>query len=131
MAAYEIDQERYIFGSYDSVDWDFIYHDVKENVTSWLEKLDKLIHVPFRLGILSVLYKNRILSFAILKQVLNATSGNLNNHLTSLHRSNLIEIQKSISGSRPITLISITEKGKERYEKYVSSFHKAFEEIQL
>ena len=82
MAAYEIDQEtRYIFGSYDSVDWDFVYHDVKENVTSWLEDLDKLIHTPFRLSILSVLYKNRILSFAILKQLLNATSGNLNNHL--------------------------------------------------
>ena len=127
MASYGLDQERYIFGSYDSNDIDFIYQDIKESITDWLENLDKIIHVPFRLSILSILYQNKIISFPILKQVLKATAGNLNNHIYTLERTKLIEIRRILSKNRPITLISITEEGKKRFERYLSSFYTTFE----
>ena len=127
IAATEIDQERYIFGRYDNFELDLAFSDVRENITNWLENLDKVIHVPYRLSILSILYQNRILSFTILKRLLKATSGNLNNHLTKLNDAGLVEISKILTEAKPITLITITEEGRRRFEGYVTMFSKTFE----
>ena len=45
------------------------------------EKFDRLVHERIRLGMLSALAVNKSLSFTELKQLLNATDGNLSVHL--------------------------------------------------
>lgn len=60
--------------------------------------IPRTIHEPVRLGIMVLLYQRRNdggLPFLELRQLLNATDGNLSRHLQKLANDGLIRIEKS------------------------------------
>ena len=65
--------------------------------------LDRLIHERMRLGIVSALAANESLTFNDLKNLMNATDGNLSVHARKLEDGGYIECLKTFEGRLPKT----------------------------
>ncbi len=76
--------------------------------------LDRLIHEPARLAILTVLSSVRDADFVFLQRTTGLTQGNLSSHLTKLEEAGLVAIEKSFVGKRPNTNVALTPVGKQR-----------------
>jgi DNA-binding transcriptional ArsR family regulator len=87
---------------------------------SWsdLTSVDKLIHEPARLAVLTILEAVESADFLYLKKATGLTKGNLSVHLQKLEEGGLIEIQKTFQGKYPRTLCKLTEKGKQAFDLY-------------
>ena len=83
-------------------------------------ELDRLIHEPLRLGIISALAANETMSFNDLKKLLQTTDGNVSVHARKLEDADFIECFKSFRGRTPLTEYKITDKGRKALEKYLS-----------
>ena len=83
-----------------------------------LSTLDRLIHEPARLAILSALAACRRADFLFLQSVTGLTKGNLSNHLTKLDRTGLVRIEKTFKGRVPITYIHSTAQGRRGIERH-------------
>ncbi len=81
--------------------------------------LDRLIHERIRLGIVSALAVNEVLSFNDLKKLLRTTDGNLSVHARKLEEANYIACTKSFEGRVPRTEYAITPAGRRALERYL------------
>lgn len=89
----------------------------KSNIESIL-KLDKLIHEPARLAIMTALMECESGDFTFLLKVTGLTKGNLSSHLEKLALGNLITIEKRFLGRVPNTFISLTAEGRKAIGNY-------------
>jgi DNA-binding transcriptional ArsR family regulator len=80
--------------------------------------LDRLIHEPGRLAILTVLSSVQAADFVFLQRTTGLTKGNLSSHLTKLEEAGLVEIQKRFVGKKPNTNIALTAVGKQRIARH-------------
>jgi DNA-binding MarR family transcriptional regulator len=87
---------------------------------SWAEltSVDKIIHEPARLAVLTILDVVESTDFLYLQKATGLTKGNLSVHLQKLEEAGLIEIQKTFQGKFPRTLCKLTLKGKESFRVY-------------
>lgn len=83
--------------------------------------LDPLLHSQVRLAIMSVLIGVKTAEFSYLLEATKTTKGNLSFQLNKLNEAGYIDIKKSVKGNYPLTICSITEKGIDAYEKYVTA----------
>ncbi|MBN8730399.1 MAG: transcriptional regulator [Acidobacteria bacterium] len=81
--------------------------------------LDRTIHEPMRLGIISALAVNESLTFNELKSLLGVTDGNLSVHARKLEEAGFVECTKSFAGRVPRTDYKVTAEGRAALEKYV------------
>ena len=82
--------------------------------------LDRLIHEPARLSILTILSTVESADFLALQRLTGLTSGNLSVHLSKLVEGNLITHDKRILGKKTRTQVKITAAGKKALEKHWS-----------
>ncbi len=82
--------------------------------------LDRTIHEPIRLGIISALAVNESLTFNELKSLLGVTDGNLSVHARKLEDAGFIECQKSFAGRVPRSDFHVTNEGRTALEKYLA-----------
>lgn len=83
-----------------------------------LAGLDKLIHEPARLAILTALTACKNADFLYLQRLTGLTTGNLSTHLTRLEEAGLVTIEKQFVNRRPNTQASLTERGKQTIQAY-------------
>jgi DNA-binding MarR family transcriptional regulator len=83
-----------------------------------LAELDKLIHEPARLVILTALSAVQSADFLFLQNLTGLTPGNLSGHLTRLEEAGLIEITKKIVGKRPKTTLRLTTSGRQAIDEH-------------
>jgi DNA-binding transcriptional ArsR family regulator len=83
-----------------------------------LERLDKLVHEPGRLALLTVLSNVRNADFLFLQRATGLTKGNLSSHLRKLEDGGLVAVRKRFIGRKPNTNISLTELGKRRIDAH-------------
>jgi DNA-binding transcriptional ArsR family regulator len=83
-----------------------------------IASLDRLIHEPARLAILSVLYAVKEADFLFLLRETGLTKGNLSTHLSKLETAGYIEIEKGYVGKLPQTLCRMTEQGRQAFDDY-------------
>jgi DNA-binding MarR family transcriptional regulator len=83
-------------------------------------RLDRLIHERLRLGIVSALAVNELLTFHELKKLLQATDGNLSVHARKLEEADYIVSHKSLAGGVSRTEYRITSAGRRALDKYVA-----------
>jgi DNA-binding transcriptional ArsR family regulator len=83
------------------------------------KELDKVIHERTRLGIVSALAANDKLSFSDLKNLLNASDGNVSAHTRKLEDAGYIVCEKSFSGRMPLTEYRITDEGRVALQNYL------------
>jgi DNA-binding transcriptional ArsR family regulator len=83
-----------------------------QNPGSELPGLNRLIHEPARLAILTVLSSSKSADFVFLQRVVGLTQGNLSSHLAKLEEAGLVEIDKRFVGKRPKTSVRLTGAGR-------------------
>jgi DNA-binding transcriptional ArsR family regulator len=81
-------------------------------------QLDKLVHEPGRLAILTVLASVRDADFLFLLRATGLTKGNLSSHLRKLEDAELVTVEKRFVGRKPNTNISLTKLGKRRIDEH-------------
>ena len=77
-----------------------------------LANLDRVVHEPARLAILTALSACESADFTFLRRVIGLTGGNLNTHLTTLEAAGLILQKKRFAGKVPHTAVSLTAVGR-------------------
>lgn len=80
--------------------------------------LDRLIHEPGRLAILTVLSSVEDADFVFLQRTTGLTKGNLSSHLTKLEQAGLVRIQKRFVYKKPNTNVALTADGKRRIARH-------------
>jgi DNA-binding transcriptional ArsR family regulator len=81
--------------------------------------LDQLIHERIRLGIVSALAVNPVLSFTDLKRLLDTTDGNLSVHARKLEEAGYIDCTKNFDGRVPRTEYRLAPAGRAAFEGYL------------
>jgi DNA-binding transcriptional ArsR family regulator len=80
--------------------------------------LDRLIHEPARLMIISVLYVVESADFTFLMSQTGLTYGNLSSHMSKLEDGGYIEVVKQFKGKRPNTMLRLTDAGRTAFQDY-------------
>ena len=83
------------------------------------EQIDDVIHGRVRLGIMAYLSRDEVADFNQLKEVLNATQGNLSVHLRKLEEAGYVKIIKGYLGRKPRTQVQITQQGRKAFKAYL------------
>ncbi len=85
-----------------------------------LSSLDRLIHEPARLMIMTILYAVKEADFVYLQRECGLTQGNLSSHLSRLEEAGYLLISKTFKGKYPLTLCSLTRSGRQAFESYLA-----------
>ena len=91
-------------------------------------EVNKLIHAPIRLGIMTILNSVKEVNFIYLREKLDVTDGNLSSHMEKLEKAGYVKVKKSFVDKKPNTVYSITEKGKKAFRVYLQHLEKIIEE---
>lgn len=83
-----------------------------------LTTLDRVIHEPARLMIVTMLYALEEADFLYLQRECGLTQGNLSSHLTRLEDAGYVQIKKTFKGKYPLTICSLTGKGRKAFQEY-------------
>ncbi len=80
--------------------------------------LDRLIHQPGRLAILTVLSSVSDADFVFLQRTTGLTKGNLSSHLTKLEDAGLVAIEKRFVRKKPNTNVALTVAGRQAIKRH-------------
>lgn len=80
--------------------------------------LERLVHEPSRLAILTALSACESADFQYLQRLTGLTKGNLSSHLGKLEEGGLVVIEKTFRGRTPSTTLRLTASGSETIEAY-------------
>ena len=83
-----------------------------------LTELDRLIHEPARLLIVTILSTVESADFLFLQRETDLTKGNLSAHLSKLENAGYVNIEKTFKGKLPLTVCKLTESGQKAFESY-------------
>mgnify|MGYP006273317971 FL=1 len=92
---------------------------VAKHVSAILD-IDRLVHEPARLVLLSILYAVESADFNYLSGETDLTKGNLSSHLSRLEDAAYIHVEKTYKGKTPLTIYRITADGGHALETYLS-----------
>jgi DNA-binding transcriptional ArsR family regulator len=83
-----------------------------------VSQLDRVIHEPARLAIMLILGGVGEADFLYLQREGGFTQGNLSGHLAKLEEAGYVAIEKKFKGKVPLTVCSLTGKGKTAFAEY-------------
>ena len=93
---------------------------------SALTEIDRLIHEPARMAILSLLFVVESADFIFLMNQTGLTWGNLSAHMAKLEAVGYIEVKKAFKGKRPNTTLRLTDKGRLAFRQYAMQMKQVF-----
>lgn len=80
--------------------------------------LDRTVHEPARLAILTVLAAAAEVEFLFLQRVTGLSKGNLSSHTQKLEGAGFLETVKAFRGRIPVTSFRITDEGRVALKTY-------------
>jgi len=83
-----------------------------------LANLDRRVHDPARLAILTALSACERADFLFLQRITGLSKGNLSSHLSKLEEAGLVEIEKRFVAKKTQTLIRLSDAGRRSIESY-------------
>ena len=83
-----------------------------------LAKIDRTVHAPARLMVMTYLYVVESAEFISLMRLTGLTWGNLSTHLSKLEEAGYVEIRKEFRGKKPHTVIKLTGNGRAAFRDY-------------
>ncbi|HSL45670.1 MAG TPA: transcriptional regulator [Anaerolineales bacterium] len=81
-------------------------------------ELNRLIHEPARLLIVTILSTVESADFLFLQRETDLTKGNLSAHLSKLEEAGYVKIEKTFKGKLPLTVCKLTAAGKKAFVQY-------------
>ena len=94
-----------------------------------IANIDRLIHEPARLMILSLLYVVESGDFTFLMRQTGLTWGNLSSHMSKLEAAGYIEVEKEFVDKKPRTMLRLTDEGRAAFREYVQSMKQVFDDL--
>jgi DNA-binding MarR family transcriptional regulator len=92
-----------------------------------IDRLDRLIHEPGRLKIMTSLYFVESGDFVYLMRTTGLTRGNLSSHMTKLEQAGYLSVSKEFVNRKPVTMLSLTDKGRQAFLEYRTNISLALE----
>jgi DNA-binding MarR family transcriptional regulator len=83
-----------------------------------IDRLDRIIHEPGRLKIMTHLYIVESGDFVYLMRTTGLTRGNLSSHMTKLEQVGYVDVIKEFVNRKPVTMLSLTEEGRKAFQDY-------------
>ena len=83
-----------------------------------LADLDRIIHAPARLMVMTYLYVVESVDFIFLMNLTGLTWGNLSSHLSKLEQAGYVLIEKTIVDRKPHTMIHLSKMGRDAFRDY-------------
>jgi DNA-binding MarR family transcriptional regulator len=94
-----------------------------------LKNINRLIHEPTRLMIMTQLYVVESADFLFLQHQLQMTPGNISSHLSKLEEAGYVEIVKEFIERKPHTALKLTNKGRTAFNEYRKNIKKVLEDL--
>lgn len=88
------------------------------DIARTLAEIDRLIHEPARLIIVTILSAVESADFLFLLRETGLTKGNLSSHLAKLEDAGYVEIEKTYQGKVPLTICRLTAAGRKAFDDY-------------
>ena len=92
-----------------------------------IDRLDRVIHEPARLKIMTHLYVVESGDFVYLMRTTGLTRGNLSSHMTKLEEVGYVEVIKEFVDRKPVTMLSLTDQGRKAFLDYRKNMALALE----
>jgi len=92
-----------------------------------IDRLDRVIHEPARLKIMTHLYVVKSGDFVYLMRTTGLTRGNLSSHMTKLEEVGYVEVIKEFVDRKPVTMLSLTDQGRKAFLDYRKNMALALE----
>ena len=99
--------------------------DAGSEISHPLAEIDRTIHSPARLMVMTNLYVVESAEFIALMNVTGLSWGNLSAHLGKLEEAGYIEMKKGFRGKKPFTMVRLTEKGRAAFKCYKEQMQEA------
>jgi DNA-binding transcriptional ArsR family regulator len=93
-----------------------------------IESIDRLIHEPARLVIMTILNAVESADFLYLLRETGLTKGNLSSHLAKLEEEGYVAIEKTYKGKIPLTICRLTESGRSAFGRYRAQWKRFLKE---
>jgi DNA-binding transcriptional ArsR family regulator len=81
-------------------------------------EVNRLIHEPARLAILTVLSACKSAEFLFLQSATGLSKGNLSAQISRLEEAGLVEVEKSIRRKKQLTTISLNRRSRNEMAQY-------------
>jgi DNA-binding transcriptional ArsR family regulator len=94
-----------------------------------LKKIDRVIHEPTRLMIMTQLYVVESADFLFLQNQLQMTLCNLSAHLSKLGKAGYDEIVKEFIERKPHTALRLTKEGRVAFKEYQQNLEQVFSDL--
>jgi DNA-binding transcriptional ArsR family regulator len=91
--------------------------------------IDRTIHEPARLMVLSYLSAVESADYLFLMRLTGLTWGNLSSHLSKLEEAGYVEIEKLFVHKKPHTVARLTESGRQALQTYRKTMQKVLTEL--
>lgn len=83
-----------------------------------MSEIDRLIHEPARLSLMSSLYVVEEADFVNLSARTGFSAGNVSSHIAKLEAAGYVSVTKEFVGRRPRTTYRLTEAGRRAFDDY-------------
>ena len=94
-----------------------------------LHEIDRVIHEPARLMILSMLYMVEACDFLFLMKQTALTRGNLSSHMGKLEAAGYVEVEKAFVNRVPRTMYRLTPSGRAAFRAYRGRMKQVLEHL--
>lgn len=94
-----------------------------------IEHLNKIFDSRVRLGIMSALMVNTEVNFNDLKELIQATDGNLASHLKGLEESGYLKVQKGFIGRKTNTTYAVTKAGEKAFKQHLDALEQMIKSV--
>lgn len=100
-----------------------------EDGMSPVDDIDRLIHEPARLHILTYLYVVDSADFVFIMKQTGLTWGNLSSHMAKLEAAGYIEVVKEFVDKKPHTMLKLTQKGRDAFRNYREKMREVLDKL--
>ena len=83
-----------------------------------IQNIDKLIHEPARLLLMSHLFVVESADFLFLQRQTGLTWGNISSHLRKLEKAGYVAVEKEFIDKKPHTTLKLTDKGRRAFKEF-------------
>ncbi len=83
--------------------------------------LERLVHEPSRLAILTILSGVKEADFTFLLRISGLTRGNLSVHLSKLEEAGYVNVKKRFINKMPNTVYNLTKEGRKAFTDYLKN----------
>lgn len=90
----------------------------------FISQLNKSFESRIRLGIMSVLMVNDSIDFLALKEMLDASDGNIASHVSALEKAGYLTVEKKFVGKKTNTTYIITDAGRQAFNQHLDALEK-------